>query len=934
MTLCKSLALVSALSIFSIAIPFITGAACYQTQTYPPQTICNDEPEPAPGGVTDAGCYQTQTYPPQIICNDNGVGNPPAGLGGSPPQGTSGAPVANWRFEDSGSSVLDSSGNGNNGLLENGAGRIAGTQGGNKLILDGVDDRVIISPVSANASNMTAFTLMAWIRPSANSGIILRKGNQDLGRFNFGLTFDGRLFLRVGYTAQTGAWTTAQTLAHDTWTHVAVSYPGGTGADPVFYIDGAAVTQTEVSTPAGDVAPDSSYLYIGNNQDFVNRSQGGSSAFMGRMDDVRIYNSALPGGAIASAMTPEPDLASYVPLPMPSPSPTPAPPPPAPGIVTSPPEPAPLAICPNLSRTLSYGVSGNDVGELQKFLIWKGHLAKGNDTGFFGALTQAAVQKFQCAAMGLCSGSPSSNGYGVVGPQTRSSIAIACGIVPPSEVESSATTGWVEKISTGDGVIRGWAADKNSQSPITVNIYADGNANSKGVFVGSTLAYAIHKGAEWQSGIPGNHGFSFQIPNQYFDSRSHTFTVEPIDAQGRPGPMLGAAQSSVTLLYTGGRAPRSLVTDASCLDGGSRCVSFGSDYLAPNFSVSSGKDDGVNYFNTWQCSSASGINHITKVNIIPYGTHGNLYQKDSLFLDASLASTPGTLLYFTSSSYDHGSTFRLKKAAYSPSENKWNIHSVLDNPLSAGGVSSQDGRGTSFIMNDYSLPGWGPSSPVSGSQTLVPGVSNTSAGAQIGSYPLVGTGPLGITAVMNALHPSTVSGGVEGRTCIHMNPKLFDYDAQGRPQSMLVNLWQNTISEACPLPPGAPITKLPAPGTYIYRYQGATLGWQLDLAKGLVKDSATNDSTNRLSLVYKPINGSRMMLAATWDGEVVQMNLDAPAASNATKLLDCSAPGVHLGEATGNADGFYFLASPPGQPLYLSQSPDVFYADIYYASKR
>ena len=56
---------------------------------------------------------------------------------------------------------------------------------------------------------------------------------------------------------------------------------------------------------------------------------------------------------------------------------------------------------------------------LQTYLIQQGFLAPQYATGFYGALTESAVQAFQCAKGIVCQGSPATTGYGIVGPRTR-----------------------------------------------------------------------------------------------------------------------------------------------------------------------------------------------------------------------------------------------------------------------------------------------------------------------------------------------------------------------------------------------------------------------------------------------------------------------------------------------------------------------------------
>lgn len=72
-----------------------------------------------------------------------------------------------------------------------------------------------------------------------------------------------------------------------------------------------------------------------------------------------------------------------------------------------------------LTRNLYRGLKHTEVTKLQSFLVSLGYLSGDSATGYFGVLTEAAVKKYQCATMQLCSGSPSVNGYGSVGPKTR-----------------------------------------------------------------------------------------------------------------------------------------------------------------------------------------------------------------------------------------------------------------------------------------------------------------------------------------------------------------------------------------------------------------------------------------------------------------------------------------------------------------------------------
>ncbi|MBI2612370.1 fibronectin type III domain-containing protein [Candidatus Kaiserbacteria bacterium] len=80
------------------------------------------------------------------------------------------------------------------------------------------------------------------------------------------------------------------------------------------------------------------------------------------------------------------------------------------------------------TQQMSVGSRGAQVSELQSFLATKtSHYPEGLVTGYFGVLTQAAVQRFQCAEEIVCSGTPLSTGYGRVGPMTLVQLNLRAG---------------------------------------------------------------------------------------------------------------------------------------------------------------------------------------------------------------------------------------------------------------------------------------------------------------------------------------------------------------------------------------------------------------------------------------------------------------------------------------------------------------------------
>lgn len=75
--------------------------------------------------------------------------------------------------------------------------------------------------------------------------------------------------------------------------------------------------------------------------------------------------------------------------------------------------------CPIITVRLEKGMTHSQVVVLKKFLMNEGLMAENSYTTYFGSLTETALQKWQCKKGIVCSGSPSSTGYGATGPATR-----------------------------------------------------------------------------------------------------------------------------------------------------------------------------------------------------------------------------------------------------------------------------------------------------------------------------------------------------------------------------------------------------------------------------------------------------------------------------------------------------------------------------------
>jgi concanavalin A-like lectin/glucanase superfamily protein len=208
-------------------------------------------------------------------------------LAGAAPATAQGAGlVAAYAFDEgSGSTVGDSSGNGNHGSVS-GATWTSSSRYGRALVFDGSNDVVVVSD-SSSLDLVDGMTLEAWVyptRPLSGWKAILQKevdawfldANTGGDRVGTGGTFDG-----LCCTVAEGP----SALVPNQWTHVAGTWDGATLR---LYLNGVEVAS---EAHAGPLEVNDLPLRIGGNT-------YGSEFFPGRIDEVRIYGRALGASEI------------------------------------------------------------------------------------------------------------------------------------------------------------------------------------------------------------------------------------------------------------------------------------------------------------------------------------------------------------------------------------------------------------------------------------------------------------------------------------------------------------------------------------------------------------------------------------------------------------------------------------------------------------
>lgn len=164
--------------------------------------------------------------------------------------------------------------------------------------------------------------------------------------------------------------------------------------------------------------------------------------------------------------------------------------------------------CPQIGRSLKLGSTGNDVTRLQQFLARdKSIYPEGTVSGYYGALTEAAVRRWQTKFNIVSSGNPETTGYGVVGPRTAAAISLQCSLYAGGGASGGST-------GTVGGYIQ--VSPISGNAPLQVNVQA--TVNTTASCSGATYLLSWGDGSAPQQ-IPVPAGNCSQLSQTY----SHTY---------------------------------------------------------------------------------------------------------------------------------------------------------------------------------------------------------------------------------------------------------------------------------------------------------------------------------------------------------------------------------------------------------------------------
>jgi hypothetical protein len=205
---------------------------------------------------------------------------------------------ASYGFEEaSGTTVVDSSGNGNPGTFDatTGPQRTADGRFGKAMQFDGIND--LITVADSNSLDLTtAMTLMAWVKPDTQTGwrtILMKQNGSNLAYGAYANNNGSALGRPDGYVNSGGI--DRNVIANDgalqgQWKHIAVTFGGGSLR---MYVNGV-LERTVAAT--GNLPVTTGPMWLGGNNIWLDEF------FSGTLDEVRLLGVELSVADIRTAM--------------------------------------------------------------------------------------------------------------------------------------------------------------------------------------------------------------------------------------------------------------------------------------------------------------------------------------------------------------------------------------------------------------------------------------------------------------------------------------------------------------------------------------------------------------------------------------------------------------------------------------------------------
>jgi len=204
--------------------------------------------------------------------------------------------VGYWSFDEgSGEIAKDSSGNGNDGTLENGTAWTDG-QSGYAVQFDGADDCVNLG----NAGNLSItddFTFSMWVKisayPTSWRNMLSKLVDDQHVEYNFRYktATEGQFYYGTGSAAIVCMWNPTEDLPLNTWTHIAGVRKSKTHLK--VYFNGVEKRTLSITTEA--VSTDANVT--------IGRQSNNTFYFDGTIDEVALFSHAMEEADIRSAMS-------------------------------------------------------------------------------------------------------------------------------------------------------------------------------------------------------------------------------------------------------------------------------------------------------------------------------------------------------------------------------------------------------------------------------------------------------------------------------------------------------------------------------------------------------------------------------------------------------------------------------------------------------